>query len=67
MVFKVCWESHEQLGMNGSPISVRNYPQCERKLQGSRHKGFLVQWRVFRGYLVHTRATGNEGINGKDV
>jgi hypothetical protein len=50
-ITKYFGETHEQLGMNESPVSVRNYPQCEKKLQCSRQNGFLEQRRVSRGIL----------------
>jgi hypothetical protein len=39
----------------------------EKKLQGCRHKRILGTTESITGYLVKTRATGNEGTNGKEV
>ena len=64
--FKALWGPHYQQGMNGSSASVRNYQQCERKLQGSRHKVSRNNGGI-SGYLVITRASGNEGADSKDV
>ena len=38
-----------------------------QELQGSRHKVFSDQIEIISGYLVITRATGDEGMSDKDM
>ena len=59
--FEVYCESHEQLGMNESQISVMNYSQmysCDIGLQGSRGKGLSKYRRIFRYVGWNRRVTG---------
>ena len=64
---QIFWESLEQLGVNGSPVSVRNYSQCERscKTVGAKDSRNIEEY--FEVFCNHKRATGNEGTNSKDV
>ena len=67
--FEEFCESHEQLRMNGSSVSARNYPKGgvfmgQKKLQGSKLNGFLKQQRI-SGHLVITRASRNDCMDGK--
>ena len=39
----------------------------DKELQGSRHKRILGTTTSISGYLVITRATGDEGMSDKDM
>ena len=59
-----------QLGKNKSSKCVRikfSVYSGDKELQGSRHKRILGTTISILGYLVITRATGDEGMSDKDM
>ena len=66
--FDEVYETHEQLGMNESLIIVRNYLctySCRKGAATQHAQWILGISESITGYLVITRATGNEGMDYK--